>query len=63
MRDLKQVLADKIRRGEHVALYCYGILASHMLCSLEKFYGVLPTVIIDNAAAQATLLYPPAPVI
>lgn len=48
MRDLKQVLADKIRRGEHVALYCYGILASHMLCSLEKFYGVLPTVIIDN---------------
>lgn len=48
MRDLKQVLADKIKQQESVALYCYGILASHMLCSLEKFYGVLPAVIIDN---------------
>lgn len=48
MRDFKKILADKIKREESVALYCYGILASHMLCSLEKFYGVLPTVIIDN---------------
>lgn len=48
MRDLKRILADKIKQGERVALYCYGILASHMLCSLEKFYGVLPAVVIDN---------------
>lgn len=48
MKDFKQILADKIKQQESVALYCYGILASHMLCSLEKFYGVLPAVIIDN---------------
>lgn len=48
MKDFKEIIANKIRNGEQVALYCYGILASHMLCCLEKFYGVLPTIIIDN---------------
>lgn len=48
MRDYKKILAEKIQNGQPVALYCCGILAAHMLCSLEKFYGVLPTVIIDN---------------
>ena len=47
-RDVKALLAGKIESGEPVALYCYGILASHMLCCLEEFYGVLPAVIIDN---------------
>ena len=48
MKSYHDILAQKIKRGEQVALYCYGILASHMLCYLEKFYGVLPAVIIDN---------------
>ncbi|MDE7245821.1 MAG: hypothetical protein K2O18_17855 [Oscillospiraceae bacterium] len=48
MKDLKQFLASKITNGEQVALYCYGILAEHMLFSLKQFYGVLPAVIIDN---------------
>jgi hypothetical protein len=48
MRDLKAVIAGKIEGGGQVALYCYGILASHLLCYLEKFYGVLPAVVIDN---------------
>lgn len=48
MRDFHAVLADKIKNGEHIALYCFGIFASHILCTLEKFYGVLPAVIVDN---------------
>lgn len=48
MRDFKRILAEKIKNGEHIALYCYGILASHLFCYLEKFYGVVPTVVIDN---------------
>lgn len=48
MKDFKRILAEKIKNGEHVALYCYGILASHLLCCLEKFYDVRPIVVIDN---------------
>lgn len=48
MKNFKSILADKIRQGENVALYCYGIYASYMLCYLEKFQGVLPAVVIDN---------------
>lgn len=48
MKDFKKLLADKIKSGQNVALYCYGIFASHMIFSLEKFYGVLPAVVIDN---------------
>ena len=48
MGDMKTVLAGRIRNGKNVALYCYGILAAHLLYSLEKFHGVLPVVIIDN---------------
>jgi len=48
VRDIKRELADRITSGEQVALYCYGILASHLLNYLERFYGVLPAVIIDN---------------
>lgn len=48
MKNYYDILVQKIRDGRQVALYCYGILASHMLCYLEKFYGVLPAVVIDN---------------
>lgn len=48
MKDYKEVLSNRIKNGGAVALYCYGVLADHMLHSLEKFYNVLPTVVIDN---------------
>lgn len=48
MTDFKMVLAEKLRDGKQVALYCYGIYASYILYYLEKKYHVLPTVIIDN---------------
>ena len=48
MKNYHDILAQKIKDGDQVALYCYGILASHMLCYLEKFYGALPVVVIDN---------------
>ena len=48
MRDVKRELADRIKKGEQVALYCYGILADYLLAYLDKFYRVHPTVIIDN---------------
>ena len=48
MKNYHEILAEKIRAGKNVALYCYGILATHMLLYLEKFYGVIPAVVIDN---------------
>lgn len=48
MKDYSAVLAEKIRNGEQVALYCYGILAGHMLYRLKTFHGVLPAVVVDN---------------
>lgn len=48
MRNCKEILAEKIKSGENVALYCYGIQASYILAFLERFYGVLPAVVIDN---------------
>jgi len=48
VKDFKKILAEKIKSGESVALYCYGIHASYMLSCLEKFFGVLPAVVIDN---------------
>jgi hypothetical protein len=48
MKDFKKIIAGKIKNGENVALYCYGIYASHLICYLEKFYGVKPAVVIDN---------------
>ena len=48
MKNYHKILAEKIRAGENVALYCYGILATHMILYLEKFYGVIPAVVIDN---------------
>ncbi len=47
-RDIKRELADRIRQGEKVALYCYGILADYLLAYLNRFYSVHPTVIVDN---------------
>ena len=47
-KNYKQIVADKISGGEQVALYCHGIYATYMLCYLEKFHGVVPTVIVDN---------------
>lgn len=46
--DIKSALAERIRSGETVALYCYGILAEHLLFWLDRFEGVHPAVIIDN---------------
>lgn len=48
MKDCKEILAEKIKSGENVALYCYGIQASYIIAFLEKFHGVLPTIVIDN---------------
>ncbi len=52
MKDLKKIIADKLKFGEYVGLYCYGIYASHILYYLEKFHNVLPTVIIDNDVSK-----------
>jgi hypothetical protein len=48
MTDYRKTIADRIKSGGKVALYCYGIYASHMLRYLEKFHGALPAVVIDN---------------
>ena len=48
MKNYHEILTEKIKCGENVAFYCYGILATHMLLYLEKFYKVLPAVVIDN---------------
>lgn len=48
MKSYKQILAEKLKNGDQVALYCYGIYASYLLSYFERFFGVLPTVIIDN---------------
>ncbi|MDE7244474.1 MAG: hypothetical protein K2O18_10965 [Oscillospiraceae bacterium] len=42
------ILAQRLEAGNTVALYCYGIFASHILCTLEKLSGKLPAVVIDN---------------
>lgn len=52
MKNHEKSIVDKCERGEPVALYCDGILASHMLRRLEKFHHVLPSVIIDNDARK-----------
>lgn len=52
MKNYHEILAKKIGAGENVALYCCGILATHMLLYLEKFYGVLPAVVVDNDARK-----------
>lgn len=48
MSNFKSILADKIRNGEKIALYCYGIYASYLLNFLKRFHNVLPYVVIDN---------------
>lgn len=48
MKNYKRIIAEKIKNGEQVALYCYGIYASYLLSYLKKFFGIVPTVIIDN---------------
>lgn len=48
MKNYHEIIAEKIRAGENVALYCCGIQSTHMLFYLEKFYGAVPAVVIDN---------------
>ena len=45
---MKEDLARRIKNGEHIAFYCYGIYASYLLLYLRHFYNVLPVVVIDN---------------
>lgn len=37
-----------IKQGKHVALYCDGLFSDTNILYLNKFYGVKPTVVIDN---------------
>lgn len=53
MKNYHEILAKKIGAGENVALYCYGIQATHMLLYLDKFYGARPAVVVDNDVRKA----------
>lgn len=40
--------ANLLKQGKNVALYCSGLFSDTNIAYLNKFYGVKPTVIIDN---------------
>ena len=44
----RKTAADLIKRGKQVALYCDGLFSDTNILYLDKFYGVRPTVVIDN---------------
>jgi hypothetical protein len=47
-KDFKKIIAEKIKNGDRVALYCHGIFCEHLLLYLNRFYDVRPVVIVDN---------------
>lgn len=41
-------VAELLKQGNSVALYCDGLYSDTNILYLDKFYGVRPTVVIDN---------------
>lgn len=44
----RKIAADLIKQGKNVALYCDGLFSDTNILYLDKFYGVRPTVVVDN---------------
>lgn len=44
----RRMAAELIRQGKNVALYCDGLFSDTNILYLDKFYGVRPSVVIDN---------------